>query len=196
MTSQDVTLHHAEWGSWKERIGTIPILFSAPHNAEQVRDGLPKAAEPGSLDLAIELAHIFDASAIGTIPPLHSDPNWDANHPYVARAKELIPQGFALDLHMMRDRGFPACIGTGTQPDLVEGIWQKLERELETAGLETSVGWPFGAGHQTVTSNLQSAGVKALQLELTPACYDTSSDSYKKVRDALEKFTAAVISGS
>ena len=196
MTSQDVTLHHAEWGSWKERRGTIPILFSAPHNAEQVRDGLPKAAEPGSLDLAIELARLFDASAIGTIPPLHSDPNWDADHPYVIRAKELLPHGFVLDLHMMRDRGFPACIGTGTHPELVEGIWQSLESNLENMGLETSVGWPFGAGPQTVTSNLQSAGIKALQLELTPTCFDVKSEAYKKVREALEKFTRAVINDS
>jgi hypothetical protein len=196
MTSQDLTLHHAEWGSWKERIGTIPILFSAPHNAEQVRDGLPKAAEPGSLDLALELARAFDASAMGTVPPLHSDPNWDAHHPYVLRVKELLPHGFVLDLHMMRDRGFPACIGTGTNPELVEGIWQKLENELENNGLETSVGWPFGAGPQTVTSNLQSAGIKALQLELTPPCFDRENEAYKKTRESLEGFVRALINGS
>lgn len=195
MASTELDLHTAEWGTWRELRGSSPLLFSAPHEAEQIRDGQPKISEPGTADLAFSLAHEINASAIATVS-LKGDPNWDPNHPYVEVAASLLKTGVAIDFHMMRDRGFDACIGQGVHKELVEGIWQKLEAELLQQNIETNIGWPFGAGRKTVTSNLQLYGIKALQLELTPVYYKVGSIENQKVREALIAFSKWFIASS
>ena len=195
MTSSEVTEHKASWGNWQQISGVAPLLFSAPHNAMQIRNGEPKAAEPGTGNLAFRLAEQFGASALATTK-LSSDPNWDPNHPYIEVAQRLLPNGVAIDFHMMRDRGFPVCIGRGVEKEMVDMISQHLQEELVSRNFETRIDSPFGAGSQTITSNLQLRGIKALQLELTENCYQVESSEYPKIYEALVAFSEWVISSS
>lgn len=75
-------------GPW-ELIREDGILFSAPHEATQLRDGVEKVAERGTADLAFALARATGGTALATADRQLGDPNWDVGHPYIARAKTL-----------------------------------------------------------------------------------------------------------
>ena len=186
----DTTFHQANWGSWRQLQGSVPILFSAPHEVAQIRNSNMKVAEPGTGDLAFLLADKVGGSAIATADVQAGDPNWDIGHPYRDVIRELLPspQGIVIDLHMMKDRGFMACIGCGNYPDLVDGIWQELATEFTREFISLSVGWPFNGGRKTITTDLQISGYRAFQLEMRSDCYDTSSETYPKVEHALLAF--------
>lgn len=179
----------ANWGSWKSCTGSLDLLFSAPHEYPHKRDGVEKVAERGTSELAFTLAQLVDGFAIATTSSLESDPNWDKDHPYTKEVTKLFRNGVVIDLHIMKDRGFAACIGLGVNPSLLDGIWQRLVTEFVNSDITTCIGWPFAAGPRTVTSKLQADGLKAIQLELTPEFYDRNSELNEKVRSALVRFS-------
>lgn len=186
----DPTSHQANWGSWRQVKGNSPILFSAPHEVAQVRNDNIKLAEPGTSDLAFFLAAKSGGSAIATSEVQFGDPNWDIGHPYRDQIRELLPtpQGIIVDLHMMKDRGFMTSIGCGRYPNLVDGIWQNLATALNHEFITVTIGWPFNAGRKTITTEMQSYGYRALQLEMRSDCYDKHSETYPKVERALIEF--------
>lgn len=188
MSSSNEVHASATWGTWKTLIGSSEILFSAPHEFPHMRDGQEKVAERGTSQLAFDIANCINGSAIAITSKLTSDPNWDFNHPYTNEIAKVIKNGVVLDLHIMKDRGFDACMGLGIDLSLVDGLWQKLITELISVDIRTCVGWPFAAGPRTVTSKLQRIGFAAIQLELTPDYYDLESPKYQRIRNALLAF--------
>jgi hypothetical protein len=155
-----------------EYVKGVGLLFSAPHEVAQLRDGEEKVAERGTGDLAFALAGITGASALATVGLQSGDPNWDLNHPYVNTARGLAGTAPIIDLHMMRPRGPDICIGLGPEPALSEGLWRPLLEEAVESGLRASVNWPFGANARTVTGQLQRLGHAAVQVELSWECFD------------------------
>lgn len=147
------------------------LLFSAPHEVAQLRDGTEKVAERGTADLAFALAGITGASGLATVGRQAGDPNWDLNHPYINTARGLAGTAPIIDLHMMRPRGPDICIGLGPEPALSDGLWRPLLEEAVQSGLRASVNWPFGANARTVTGQLQRLGHAAVQVELSWDCY-------------------------
>lgn len=148
------------------------ILFSAPHEATHIRDGVEKRAEIGTAALAFALASYTDGSALATLGIQLGDPNWDLGSPYLDRAMELAGSSAVVDLHIMRPRGVEICLGLGPEPRLSAGLWNVLLEEAVAAGLRASINWPFGANARTITGQLQRRGVRAIQIELSSECFD------------------------
>ncbi len=158
-------------GPWEFTQG-VGLLFSAPHEATQVRDGVEKIAERGTADLAFALAHVTGGSGLATTNRQSGDPNWDLDHPYITKARELAGSCPVIDLHMMRPRGLEICIGLGPDPRMSHELWRPFVEETVASGLRVSINWPFGANPRTVTGQIQRLGSRAVQLELSWECYD------------------------
>jgi len=137
-------------GPW-ELIRGDGLLFSAPHEAAQLRDGIEKIAERGTADLAFALARATGGSALATADRQLGDPNWDIGHPYIARAGTLAGEWPTIDLHIMRPRGLEICIGLGPKPKMSDDLWRPFVEEAVASGLRVSVNWPFAANARTVT---------------------------------------------
>ncbi len=167
--------HHSETSlstgfSW---IQGLPLLFSAPHAVTHFRDGNEKQQEPATDAMAAGIAEAIGGSAIWATPGLNGDPNWDYDHPYKSRAMELAKDGIALDLHVMMNRGFDICLGLGEVKPIDRGLWSICAEEFLNEGYTVSLNYPFSAGPRTVTSHLQTHGVRAIQVEMT---WDVCSD--------------------
>jgi hypothetical protein len=162
------------------------LLFSAPHEAAQLRDGFEKVAERGTAELAFALAHATGGSAIATVGHQLGDPSWEVGHPYIACAEILAGSWPIIDLHMMRPRGVEICIGLGPQPKLSDDLWRPFMEEAVGSGLRASINWPFGANNpRTVTGQLQRKGRRAIQLELSWECYDPSHPAMQRAWSSL-----------
>jgi hypothetical protein len=171
-------------GPW-ELIRGDGLLFSAPHEAAQLRDGIEKIAERGTADLAFALARATGGSALATADCQLGDPNWDVGHPYVERARTLAGKRPTIDLHMMRPRGLEICIGLGPEPKMSDDLWRPFMEEAVISGLRVSVNWPFGANLRTVTGQLQRGDQRAIQLELSWECYDPSHPAMRRAWSSL-----------
>lgn len=183
-------------GPW-EIIDGKGIVFSAPHNVEQIRDEKPKRAEKGTGELAFGLARHVGGAALRTVDRQSGDPNWDIGSPYVGRAHELSGGRPIVDLHMMRPRGVEICVGLGPLAALADGLWQPLVDEAVKAGLRVSVNWPFGASSRTITGQSQQAGIPAVQVELTWDCFDpnhaATARAWSAMARAAERITATAL---
>jgi hypothetical protein len=148
------------------------IVFSAPHQAAHIRDGVTLPSEFGSAELAFALARNVDGSAVCTAEGLDGDPNWDPGHPYLDVVRDLAGGAPVIDLHKMRPRGVDICVGLGSKLKTSEHLWMPIVTEAVSAGLRVAVNWPFAAGPVTITSQLQNRGLDAVQIELSFDCYD------------------------
>jgi hypothetical protein len=144
-----------------------------------------KRAESGTGVLAFAVADETGVTAIATLDGQLGDPNWDADHPYVARVLELANTAATIDLHMMRPRGMEWCLGLGPVPPLSDELRRILLEEADAAGLRTTLNWPFSAGWQTVTGKLQRAGRPAIQLEMSIDCFDRRQNTMARAWSAL-----------
>lgn len=166
------------------------LVFSAPHEMPQFRDGEEKIAEAGTAALAATLAAHTGGSAIWTHGTQAGDPNWDDPHPYASCLLGLAADGICVDLHMMRPRGFEVCIGLGPDHRLNRAVWEPLLDELLDADVRVSLNWPFGARGRTLTTRAQAAGIAAIQVEMIPDVFDPSRDEHACVVSALLRAAA------
>jgi hypothetical protein len=149
------------------------IVFSAPHQAVHIRDGVRLPSEFGSAELAFALARTVNGSAICTAEGLTGDPNWDVGHPYVDAVYELSGGAPVIDFHKMRPRGVDICVGLGPRPATVGRLWLPIVQEAVAGGLRVAINWPFAAGPVTVTGQLQRRGLEVVQVELSSNSYDS-----------------------
>ncbi len=171
-------------GPW-DVVGGAGILFSAPHQVTHIRDGAGKTAEPGTGALAFALARYTDGAGIATAAQQAGDPNWDLENPYVARSQALAGTGPTVDIHMMRPRGVDMCLGLGPCPELAGGLWRAFVEEAVAAGLRVCLNWPFGGNPRTVTGQLQQRGRRAIQVELSSECFETSHPAMTRAWSAM-----------
>lgn len=179
-------------GSWEFIQGDGP-LFSAPHEAKQLRDGVEKIAERGTADLAFALARTTGGAALATTGHQSGDPNWDIGHPYIARARSLAREWPIIDLHMMRPRGLEIRIGLGPAPRMSNDLWRPLMEEAVASGLRVSVNWPFGASPRTVTGQTQQEGRRAIQLELSWDCYNPGHPAMRRAWSSLARASRRIV---
>lgn len=163
-----------------------PVLISAPHEADHVRDGTRKYPEPGTGELAMRLASETGSSAICSVGHLEGDPNWDAAHPYLNMLLDLRP-ALVIDVHQMRPRGFDVCLGTGEFKTLSIDVWPGIAVDLVRADFSVSVNFPFSAGPRTVTSRVQSLGIQAVQIEFSSDLFYERQFAMPTIRAILSK---------
>ena len=166
------------------------LVFSAPHEMPQLRDGEEKIGEAGTAALAATLATHTGGSAVWTHGNQAGDPNWDDPHPYASHLLGLAAEGICIDLHMMRPRGFEVCIGLGLDHRRTRTVWEPLLDELLDADVRVSLNWPFGARGRTLTARAQAAGIAAIQVEMIPDVFDPSRDEHACVVSALLRAAA------
>lgn len=152
------------------------LVFTAPHEREQVRDGKVTQAETGTGPLAFTLARITGGTALATAGVQSGDPNWDEPHPFVQQALEAASGGLLIDVHMMRPRGFDACLGLGPDRLITRTLWLAVLDGLLEAGLTVCIDWPFASRGRTITRRAVQAGVMAVQVELAfPLLHDDTA---------------------
>ncbi len=145
-----------------------PIVFSAPHEFEQMRDGQPKVAEQGTAEFAFGLAAVTGLAACSTAGPQQGDPNWDFGHPYLGVVSGLVPPaGAIIDLHMMRPRGFEVCLGLGPDHEKSRWVWEPLLNELLAADVRVALNWPFGARGRSVIAQASAFNLVGVQVEMS-----------------------------
>jgi hypothetical protein len=164
------------------------LLFSAPHEMAQIREGVAKVAEAGTANLAFRMADELGASAIATFGEQMGDPNWDIDHPYRLEALQIAQNGILIDLHMMSPRGLDICLGLGSGNNLNRPLWTPIMAELLDSGFSLSVNWPFASKGRTITAASLRAGLVAIQIEISYDLFDSE--------EKLENLTRAIIKGA
>ena len=153
-----------------------PLVFTAPHEQEHLRDGRVKQAESGTGDLAIRAATLSGGTALVTHGPQIGDPNWDDPHPFAEQAVALARGGALIDIHMMRPRGFDLCLGLGPDHDLSKRLWRPLLENLIEHGFTVCVNWPFPARGRPLAARAARAGIPGVQVEVS---YELFTDTAK-----------------
>lgn len=96
--------------------GRLPILLSAPHGAEHLRNGRYKEEDEYTASIARLVAGNTGAHVLYSYAQSDSDPNWDRHAPYKERLSEIVDEAgitFVLDIHGMSNRHkFGLALGT------------------------------------------------------------------------------------
>jgi hypothetical protein len=157
------------------------VLLTAPHAGSQYRSGRgTKPADPGTGSLAEIMAETCGTAALTVMGSQVGDPNWDEEVGEFKQEVErlLANKPFVIDLHAMTAwHGVDICIGLGANPDPITRAcaarWRDAARAL---GFKVTINDPFHASRpSTITSFVQSHGVRALQFELGPRIRDTET---------------------
>ena len=162
-----------------ESFGTTPLLFSAPHATKQLRDGTVKDDDQATGGLAEVLARYTKGTYIAMGGGQDGDPNWDKEHPFKSRIKQLKEDRglrVTFDLHGIGVKtsdktGAHIGVGLGPNPSAASGfIAQALKARGKRVGIEVRVGNSDFAALRTngVTATVTRYGLIAVQLELAP----------------------------
>ncbi len=96
--------------------GHLPILLSAPHGAEHLRNGRFKDEDEYTASIARLVAENTGAHVLYSYAQSNSDPNWDRHAPYKEQLGEIVADSdirFVLDIHGMSNRHkFGLALGT------------------------------------------------------------------------------------
>jgi len=167
----NLVLVHTPVGAYHHLRGG-PIVFSAPHEEIQIRDGVEKPSERGTAALACRAASICDGTALATHGPQVGDPAWDRHHPFTVHALDLARDGVLIDLHRMRPRGFDLCLGLGPDHHLSKVVWLPTLERLLDADLTVCLNWPFSARDRPIVGQAGRAGIPAVQVEISMDLFD------------------------
>ena len=154
-----------------------PLVVSAVHAVDHVRDGRWKNTDAGTGGLAMALGEIVGCSTIAVTRslPMMGDANWDEYHPLKAQVEKL---GYIdehtvfIDLHGMKDgHGADVIIGSGAGSPPSLALAQRIASHLQASGVKTDPDGAkrgFGATKAaTMTSWAQRLGATAVQIEIS-----------------------------
>ena len=154
-----------------------PLVVSAVHAVDHVREGGWKNADAGTGGLAMALGGTIGCSTVAVTRslPMMGDVNWDGHHPLKSELERLgrIDQSTVfIDLHGMKDgNGADVIIGTGTGSAESIALANRIAAHLRAAKIATDangVGRGFGATRATtMTSWAQRLGATAVQIEIS-----------------------------
>ena len=154
-----------------------PVVVSAVHAVDHIRDGRWKNTDAGTGGLALALSQETGCSTIAVTRslPMMGDANWDEYHPLKAELEKLRiidEQTVFIDLHGMKDgNGADVIIGCGNASAESVALGRRVATHLEAAGVKTDPNGAkrgFGAtGAGTMTSFAQRLGATAIQVEIS-----------------------------
>ena len=169
-----------------------PLVVSAVHAVDHVRDNRWKHADAGTGGLAMALSEIVGCSKIAVTRsvPMMGDANWDSFHPLKAQLEKLghiDEHTVFIDLHGMKDdHGADVIIGHGTGSPSSIALAQRVAAHLEAAKVATDPDGGrrgFGASRATtMTSWAQGLGATAIQVEIARSFRATQSPEKLKQR--------------
>ncbi len=177
--------------------GTCPVMLSAPHAVEHVREGKVRYQEPQTADLAKALHARLDCPIIYKTANEGDDANYDAVSPYKQVLAEYIREKdiqLLLDLHQMAGfRQEQICIGTGRFANISDKCFvERCVEIFQAKGLKhVSVDAPFAATYPyTVSSQIhRECGVPCIQIEVNSNLLMEGQKEYARiaVESALEE---------
>ena len=169
-----------------------PLVVSAVHAVDHVREGGWKHADAGTGGLAMALGEIVSCSRIAVTRsvPMMGDVNWDGHHPLKGQLEELghiDESSVFIDLHGMKDgNGADVIIGTGAGSPASIALADRIAAHLQAAKIATDAdgaGRGFGATRPTtLTSWAQRLGASAIQIEISRSHRATQSPEKLKQR--------------
>ncbi len=167
--------------------GNIPAIFSAPHNVEQVRDGMFKYAEPGTGALAHFLYETTGASAIIKTTNNGDDANYDEESPYKQFLINHInnnPYTFLIDLHQMSpQREQDAILGSGKGHNIqgYVSLADDMADLLINEGLSNIVVdeiFPAARPNRVTSTIFNNTRLPSLQIEMNTKYFDPTNPDY------------------
>lgn len=154
-----------------------PLVVSAVHAVDHIRDGRWKATDAGTGGLAMALGEVVGCSTVAVTRsvPMMGDANWDAYHPLKAHLEKLghiDERTVHIDLHGMKDgHGADVIIGCGSGSPESKALARRIATHLTAAGVATDADGAkrgFGATKAaTMTSWAQRLGATAIQVEIS-----------------------------
>ena len=167
--------------------GSLPIMLSAPHNVEHVREGVTKYAEPETGPLAYAIGRMYDCPFIIQVRNDSLDPNWDEQSAYRDAVYAYVVENgvrFLLDLHQLSPkREQDIILGTGKGDNIVG--WDHLVPKIKAAfnghGLaNVAVDEVFSATypHTVSASTAREAHIPCFQVEMNSALFMPENPRY------------------
>jgi N-formylglutamate amidohydrolase len=132
--------------------GSIPIIFTAPHTMEQLRDdGTIKLSEPYTKAIALYLNKYFDVNCMVKIKDTNLDANKDNRDDFKTELLRFIKEnniGLVIDLHgSNRNRNFDIEFGTLNNLSASFSTIKELEEAFTENGINNIIhNDPFKGG--------------------------------------------------
>jgi hypothetical protein len=178
-----------------------PLVVSAVHAVDHVRDGRSKSTDAGTGGLALALSSVVGCSKIAVTRsvPMMGDANWDEYHPLKAQLEKLRhidEHTVFIDLHGMKDgHGADVIIGCGVGSPSSNALAHRIATHLEAARVKTDPDGGrrgFGATKAgTMTSWAQRLGATAIQVEISRS--HRAAQSADKLKERLITGLAAAL---
>lgn len=160
--------------------GNSGIVFSAPHNVEQYRDGTIKKAEPNTGPIVIEMNRKHGCPCIYRTAYGLSDPNYDRESEYrdfLIKKIEGQKSTILLDLHQMdSSREMDICIGTGRGRNILgrHDIAEILKEAFVKNNIRNvTIDDPFPASYRFTVSSVvsRSCSIPSVQIEMNAGLF-------------------------
>jgi len=159
--------------------GCVPILLSAPHNVEQVREDRKKPLDLGTGHLLLKTINesgaygIIKTNCVGKIGEVDDDPNYEVEHPYKQKIIELVNKNkikAVIDIHSLsKDRTEQINLGINGGKNIQNNfeLLEKVKALFFENGFYVTIDTPFYAGENTVSANVsKGANIFSLQIEI------------------------------
>ena len=174
--------------------GTVPILFTAPHTMEQVReDGSIKPSESFTKAIALYLNKYFDANCMIKVKDTGLDSNRDNRDEFKKELIRFIKNNnirLVIDLHgSKKERKFDVEFGTLNNLSADFSTIKELEEVFTQNGIYSVVhNDPFKGG--AITSYIYGlTDSEVIQLEINSKFRDNkNNDKLEKLCKSLENF--------
>lgn len=177
-----------------EIIGSIPIILTAPHTMEQVRDdGKIKLKEPYSKAIALYLAHELRTYALVKTKDNGVESNSDEDEFFKNRLINIVKENnilLAIDIHgASKERNFDVELGTINNLSASFSTIQELKEAFEENGIKNiKINDPFKGGGIT-RALFGMTDIDAIQIEIHANYRKIENiDNIFKICDSLKKF--------
>ncbi|HET9919963.1 MAG TPA: hypothetical protein VFQ30_09000 [Ktedonobacteraceae bacterium] len=159
------------------RVGSLPLLISAPHAVNHPRDGNVKLADTYTGPFSLQVAKIIHASVLVYARTSAEDPNYDPDGPYKRQLSELANATHAqlvVDIHgMALSRPAEMVIGTaggktlGKHGDILT-VFESILRQHAIRDILIDDPYLFNASYEhTITSyTWNRLKIPAMQIEI------------------------------
>ena len=171
--------------------GEKNVLISAPHGVSQVRLGMLKFKEIGSLTTALYLQKSTNCFLIAKTKNNNDDANFDEHSNYRKELNRLVKKNnfkYLIDIHgLARSRECDVNLGINLGKNIETNlhIFETLKTMLENSGFIVSVDNPFRAGSRTIAGGTKAKFPKTwtIQIEINSSItnYVENFEKYKKL---------------
>ena len=177
-------------------MGKNNILISAPHAVSQVRLGMHKYSEEGSLKTALSVFKNTNCFLISKTKNNFDDANFDEKSEYKTSVENLIKKHhiqYIVDFHgLSPKRNCDVNLGThlGQNVKTNEELFMALYNALKSKNFNTQIDAPFMANRNTISSSMANKypNVWTVQIEINCNITD-KKENFSKFETLVEVLT-------